>query len=199
MPVKVNGAYQVIVPASGFIRAYDVETGDELWRCSGLTQAAIPSPVLGFGKVYCTTGFGGFAMLAIELGRTGDLTGTDGIAWQIDDGTPYVPSPILYGDKIYVTQGVRSVLSCYEADTGKPIYLKQKLEGMKSVYASPTAVAGRIYFSDRYGTTSVVKHSDTFEILATNKLDDKFDASPVIIGDELYLKGDKYLYCIAKS
>ena len=66
------------------------------------------------------------------------------------------------------------------------------------MYASPVGAAGRIYIADRDGTTTVIKQSDTLEVLAVNTLDDGFDASPIIIGDELYLKGRTHLYCIAK-
>ena len=198
-PLKVGDTYQVITSASNFVRSYDVATGDIVWRCAGLTLGAIPSPVVGFGKVYCMTGYKDPRLLAIELGRTGDLSDSDAIAWKLEKGTPYVPSPLLYGDKIYFTQNIRAALSCYDARTGKPFYERQRLEGLKQIYASPLGAAGRIYIADRKGTTIVIKASDTFEVLATNTLDDVFDASPVAVGDELYLKGEAYLYCIAKQ
>lgn len=195
---QVGDTFQVITSASKFIRSYDVKTGDLVWQCSGLPGPAVPSPVVGFGKVYCTVGYRGYALLAIELGRTGDLSDSDAIAWQLDKNTPYVASPLLYGDRIYFLDTLKPSLSCYEAQTGKPVYVGQRLEGMKQIYASPMAVDGRIYFAGRKGSMIVIKHSDTFEVLAANSLDDEgFDASPVVVGDELYLKGDTYLYCIA--
>jgi len=75
--------------------------------------------------------------------------------------------------------------------------VKQRLEGMKEIFASPVGAAGRVYFVGRDGTTAVIKRSETFELLATNTLDDEIDASPAIVGDELFLKGKTYLYCIA--
>ena len=135
--------------------------------------------------------------MAIELGRTGDLTGTDAIAWSLQKGTPYVASPLLYEEKIFVTASLRAMLSCYDADTGKALYENQGLEGLKTIYASPVGVAGRIYISDRSGNTMVIKASEPFEVLATNKLDAGFDASPVVIGDDLYLKTFTHLYNIA--
>ena len=198
LPVEVDGNIQVIVNASNFVRSYDVKTGKLLWQCSGQTRNAIPSPVTGFGKVFVTSGFRGSTLHAIELGRTGNLSGSDAIKWQVNEGTPYVPSPLLHGDKIYVCSVNRPIVSCYQADNGKANFTGQSLEGMGDIYASPVGVADRVYFVGRNGTTSVIKSSNEFEFLATNKLNDNFDATPAIVGDELYLKGHKNLYCIAK-
>ena len=199
MPVMVDGRYQVVVNGTKQIRSYDLETGDIVWECSGLTILAIPSPVISDGKVFCTTGYQGQVMMALNLDGKGDITESDSVVWKIEEGTPYISSPLLYNGRIYMFDSLKANLSCYEASTGKPIYVKEKLEGLKQVYASPIGAAGRIYASDRKGTTIVLKESDSIEVLATNTLEDKFDASPVVVGDELYLKGAKYLYCIAKS
>jgi outer membrane protein assembly factor BamB len=195
--VEVNGKLQVITNGTTFIRSYDAKTGDLIWQCTGQTDNVVPSPVLGFGKVYCASGFRGNALQAITLGKTGDLSGTDAIAWQIREATPYVPSPLLYGDNIYFGYGNRATISCYQAETGKANYAKQSLEEMSGLYASPVGVANRVYFAGRGGVTTVIKNSAKFEVLAINKLDDGFDASPAIVGDEILLKGRKYLYCIA--
>lgn len=163
-----------------------------------MTRNVIPSPVAGFGMVYCTSGFRGSALLAIELGRTGDLGGTDAIKWQVGEATPYVPAPLLYNGKIYVGNVNYGVISCYDAKTGKPYFFKEKLEQINQIYASPAGAAGRIYIVGRNGVTYVLKSSEKFEVLAVNKLDDAIDCSPAFVGDELYLKGKEYLYCIAK-
>jgi outer membrane protein assembly factor BamB len=155
--------------------------------------------VVGFGNVYCTSGFRGAALYAIKLGQTGDLSDSDAVVWKVDEATPYVPSPILIDEKIYVISGNREVISCYQAKDGKANYVKQKLEGVKGIYASPVGAKDRVYFAGRNGVTSVVKVSDTFEVLSTNTLDDRIDATPAIVGDEIYIKGIKYLYCIAKK
>jgi outer membrane protein assembly factor BamB len=194
--VEVKGKMQVIISATNFIRAYDLQTGELLWQCSGQTGNVIPSPVVGFGKVFCTSGFRGSALQAIELGRTGDLTGSDAVSWEVKEGTPYVPSPLLYGDKLYVCSVNRAVISCYQAETGKANFVKQRLEGMGEMFASPVGAADRVYFVGLNGKTQVIKLSEKFQVLATNNLDDKFDCSPAIVGDELFLKGKEHLYCI---
>jgi outer membrane protein assembly factor BamB len=198
LPVEVDGKLQVITNATNFTRSYDVETGEIIWQCSGQTQNAIPSPVAGFGKAYCISGFRGSALKVVELGRNGDLSGTDAISWEVDRNTPYVPSPLLYGDKIYFLSVNNPILSCYQAETGKPNFVAQKLDGVNGFYASPVGAAGRVYLPAWNGVTLVIKHSDTYEVLASNKLDDRFDASPALVGNELILKGKEYIYCISQ-
>jgi len=110
-----------------------------------------------------------------------------------------VPSPILIKDKLYFCSGSKAIISCYQAEDGKANFTHQTLEGPKGIYASPVGASDRVYFAGRNGVTVVVKVSDTYEVLATNTLDDGFDATPAIVGDEIYLKGNQYLYCIAKK
>jgi outer membrane protein assembly factor BamB len=197
---EVDGKTQVIVSATKLTRSYDAKTGDLVWQCGGQVRNVIPSPVVGFGMVFCTSGYQGSSLQAIKLaGSKGDLTGTDAVVWQVNKGTPYVSSPLLYGNRIYVFSVLTPKLSCYEARTGKPLFTDQALEGINQVYASPVGVADRVYCPGRNGVTVVIKDADTFEILATNKLDDGLDASPAVIGDEMYLRGNKSLYCIAKK
>jgi outer membrane protein assembly factor BamB len=195
--VEVDGKMQVVASAMNFVRSYDLETGSLVWQCRGQTANVIPCPVVGFEKVFCTSGFRGSALLAIELGRTGDLSGSDAISWQVNEATPYVPSPLLYGDKIYVCSGNKAIISCYQAKTGTANFVKQPFEGMRDIFASPVGAANRVYFVGRNGVSQVIKLAEEFQVLATNTLDDKFDASPAIAGDELFLKGKTYLYCIA--
>jgi hypothetical protein len=188
---------QVIVSATKLIRSYDVRTGELIWQCSGQTANVIPSPITAFGMVFCTSGFRGSSLQAIELGRTGDLSGTDAIRWQANKGTPYVPSPVLYGDNLYVCSVNKAVVSSYQARTGKANFVEQSLPEVGEIYASPVGAADRVYFVGRGGAAQVIQNAPQLEILATNKLDDKFDASPAVVGNELYLKGKRNLYCIS--
>ncbi len=199
MPVTVGDSVQVVTSATNFIRSYDVNSGDVIWQCGGLTSNAIPSPVFGFGNVYCTTGHRGYALKCIKIDATGDVTDTDAVVWELEKGTPYVASPLLYDGRIYLTLGRQAILSCYEAKTGAPLFEEQKIEGLTQLYASPVGAAGRIYIAGRGGTVVVIKSADAYEVLASNTLDDGFDASPVVIGDNLYLKGEHHLYCIAEQ
>lgn len=197
--VKYDGKAQVITDASNKIRGYDLASGKVLWECGGLTANVIPSPVADDGTVYCMSGFRGNALMAIKLGRTGDLTGTDAIAWRHDKSTPYVPSPLLYGDKLYFFAGNNSMLSCLDAKSGNVLMDAERLKDLNNVYASPVGAADRIYLAGRSGTTLVLKNDGKADVLATNKLEDGFDASPAIAGKEIFLRGHNYLYCIAEK
>lgn len=196
---EVNGKPQAIVNATTKVRAYDLKSGDIVWESSGQTVNVIPSPVTGNGMVYLMSGFRGSALHAIKLGKTGDLTGTDSIVWSHDRGTPYVPSPLLYGDKLYFHKGNDAFLSCFDAIKGTPHYTEQRLTGPNGIYASPVGAAGRVYITGRDGTSLVLKNGSTLEVLATNKLDDRIDASPAAAGNELFLRGHASLYCLAEK
>jgi outer membrane protein assembly factor BamB len=197
--VEHEGQAQVVVSATRKIRSYDLKTGKLLWECGGMTANAIPSPVAQGDTVYVTSGFRGSNLLAIRLGRQGDLTGGDAIAWSHNRGTPYVPSPLLYDHRLYFFSGNEPRLSCFDVRTGKALYETQRVEELQGVYASPVGAAGRVYLVGRNGTTAVISHADRMEVLATNVLDDRIDASPVVVGKELFLRGHRFLYCIAEK
>jgi outer membrane protein assembly factor BamB len=197
--VEHEGKPQVILSATERVRSYDLETGKQLWECAGMTTNVIPTPVTGFGMVYAISGFRGAALLAIELGRTGDLTGTDAIKWQHAKGTPYVPSPLLSGDRLYFYSGNNGTLSCFDAKAGKPHFELERINDLLGgVYASPVAADGKVFLLGRDGKAVVIEDSNRLETLATNKLDDRFDASPAIVGNYIFLRGHEYLYCIGK-
>jgi outer membrane protein assembly factor BamB len=197
--VAHQGQTQVITAATSKVRSYDLASGKLLWECSGLTRNVIPSPVAGDGLVYCMSGYSGFALLAIRLGATGDLTGTDSIAWRYAKNTPYVPSPLLYNGRLYFFASNSNALTCLNAQTGRPLIDAVKIDGLQEVYASPVAADGRVYLVSRNGATVVAKAADTLEILATNKLSESFEASPALAGTDLFLRGKEYLYCISEK
>lgn len=197
--VEQDGQRQVVVAATKKIRSYELETGKMIWECAGLTRNVVPSPVAADGMIYATSGYQGNALLAIHLGRSGDLTGTDAIAWSYRRNTPYVPSPLLYGGRIYLFAGNNGVLSCFDAKSGKVLIDAKKMDDLEGVYASPVGANGRVYLVGRNGVTIVIKDSDTLEVLATNHLDEHFDGSPAIAGGDLFLRGREHLYCIASK
>jgi outer membrane protein assembly factor BamB len=199
--VTQDGKTQAIVNATQRIRSYDLATGDVLWECGGMTTNAIPTPVTGHGMVYVLSGFRGAALVAIKLaGAKGDITGTDQIAWKHDRGTPYVPSPLLSDKRLYFFSGNNGTLSCFDAITGKPHYEQERIgDLLGGVYASPTAANGVVYLVGRDGKTVVIKDADKVEQVASNKLDDRFDASAAIVGNEIFLRGHEHLYCIAEK
>lgn len=185
---------QVIVNGTKRARGYDLASGKVLWECGGQTVNVIPSPVTSDGLVFCMSGYKGSALDAIPLDASGDVTGKT--TWHYSKATPYVPSPVLVDGRLYFTQTNNASLSCLEAKTGKVLFDRERLPGLSSLYASPTVAQERIYIPDRDGTTLVLKQSDKLEVLATNKLDEGFDASPAIVGKQLFLRSAKHVYCI---
>jgi outer membrane protein assembly factor BamB len=197
--VEHDGKAQVIATATNKIRSYDLSTGQPLWECGGMTTNVIPTAVSDFGMVYATSGYRGSALLAIRLGRTGDLTGTDAIAWEHHKSTPYVSSPLLLGERIYFFAGNNGTLSCFDAKTGKAHFEAERIADLLGgVYGSPVGANGRVYLTGRDGKFVVIKDADRLEILASNKLDDRFDASPAAVGKQLFLRGHQSLYCVAE-
>lgn len=197
--VQHGGQSQVIVNATKKARSYDLKTGKEIWSVGPLTANAIPSAVAGNGMVYSMAGFRGAALFAVKLGEAGDLTGTSAIAWTRSKDTPYVPSPLLYDDRLYFFKGNEATLSILDAKTGNALVEAHRLEGPRGIYASPVGAAGRVYIVGRDGNALVLKHGDKVEVLAANKLNDRFDASPVVAGNQLFLRGKQSLYCIAPT
>ena len=198
--VEHDGRAQVITSAMNRVRSYDLETGTLIWDTAGLTMNPIPSPVAANGMVFVTSGFRGNSLKAISLAEArGDITGTSAIRWTLDRDTPYVPSPLLYQGVLYILKSNTGLLSAFDAATGTPHYRLQRLAKVPNVFASPVAAAGRVYVAGQEGGTVVLEHGPTFEVLAENTLDDGFDASPALVDQEIYLRGYRYLYCIAEK
>ncbi len=203
--VEVNGKAQVITSATNRIRSYDLASGELIWQCRGMTGNVIPTPVYADDIVYLASGFRGNALLAIRLSAAkGDITGSDAVIWKYGKYTPYAPSPLLQSGNLYMLKRNNGYLSCLQAATGKVHYANQKLEGIGTVYASLVGApkgqaSGRLYVVGKNGTTLVIKQGPKYEVMATNVLKDNFTASAAIAGKELYLRGHKYLYCIARK
>jgi outer membrane protein assembly factor BamB len=197
--VEHAGRRQVITAGTNKVRSYDLETGEQVWESAGLTPNAIPTPIESQGVVYVTAGYRGSAARAIRLaGAKGDLTGTPSILWQTDRDTPYVPSPLLHQGVLYLVKSNSGVVTALDAATGQTLYGPQRLEGVAEIYASPLSVGGRVLVVGRDGNALVLDGGREYKVLVKNSLDDGFDASPVVVGDELYLRGYRNLYRISK-
>jgi outer membrane protein assembly factor BamB len=198
LAVVHEGRTQVVVAGTNAVRSYDLATGRELWQAPGLTVNAIPSPVAAGGFVYAMSGFRGSALRAVRLADAkGSVSGPPALAWTHDRDTPYVPSPLLYRDALYFLKSNSGLLSCLDAKTGRPHYT-ERLDAVPNVYASPVAADGRVYVTGRDGTTVVLEAGPQLKVLATNRLEDGFDASPALVDGEIYLRGAKHLYRISE-
>jgi outer membrane protein assembly factor BamB len=197
--VEVGGKTQVIIAATNASRSYDLKNGKLLWSLSGLTLNVIPTPIYQDGLLYLMSGYRGNAVQVVNLkGAKGDLDGSKNIVWTHDRNTSYTPSGLVYDGNFYFMRSNNGILSCLNAKTGEVQYEGEKL-GIRTVYSSPIAAAGRVYITGREGTTKVVQAGAEYKELATNKLDDTIDASAAVVGDKMYLRGWKKLYCIAAT
>ncbi len=190
---------QVIVSGSQKVSGYDLATGKLIWECRGLSKENVVStPVAGDGMIYTGSTYDRSGMLAIRLdGARGDITATKQVAWRRSRGAPYVPSPLLYGDSLYFLAHFQGIITRVNAKTGEDQPGAFRLPGLGNVFASPVAAAGRVYVASREGITVVFRDRDQAG-LAENHLDDSFSASPALVGREIFLRGEKFVYCIAE-
>ena len=198
--VEQDGVVQVITAGTNRVRSYNLANGELLWEGDGLTMNPIPSPVFADGVVYLTSGYRGNALRAIRLADAkGDVTGTSAVLWEHNRDTPYVPSPLLYDNNLYILKSNSAILTTLDARTGQPHYGPMRLEGLSEIYASPVGAAGRVFLLGRDGNALVIENSPEFKVVAQNMLDDGFDASPAIVGEEMYLRGYRNLYKISSN
>lgn len=193
--VRSGKRAELITSGTESIIAYDPATGKELWTHKGLESNAIPSPVAGHELVYVVAGFPAKIAMAIRLGANGDLTGTPNVPWQYSKGTAYVPSPILYGDYLYLTTD-RGILTCLDARTGEVKYEGGRIPIPATFTASPVAFEGKILLTSEDGDTFLVKAGPKHEIIGTNSVGEPVYASPAIADGRIYIRGEKNVYCI---
>ena len=198
--VESGGRTQVITSGQNRTYGYDLETGEPIWEGPGLTVNPIPSPVYADGIAYLTSGYRGEALRAVRLADAqGDISGSAAILWEHNRDTPYVSSPLLYDGTLYFLKSNSPILTAVDVVSGEPHYGPQRLDGLQEVYASPVGAAGRVYLVGRDGAALVIENGSGFRVLATNSLDDGFEASPAIVGNELYLRGRRFLYRIEET
>jgi outer membrane protein assembly factor BamB len=195
--VRVGDHDEIIVNGQQNVYAYDPNTGAELWRCGGTTYEVIPTPVVGYGMVFCSSGRAG-PTLAIKPGGKGDVSRTH-VGWTSPRGSPFVPSPILYGEYLYMVNDMASIVTTFHAATGKAMYQGRlgvaRREGFS---ASPVAVDGKIFFTNDDGETFVLRAGPAFELMHVNRLGEGVLASPALVDSRWYIRGDQNLYAVGR-
>jgi outer membrane protein assembly factor BamB len=190
-----DGRRQIVVNGET-TRGYDYETGALLWQAAGLGENSVPQMVQHGDLVFAMSGHTIKILMAIRLGRTGVLTGTDAVAWQTSRGVSYTPSPLLHGGRLYVVSDA-GLVSCFDASTGRPIYAQQRLPQPYNFKASPVGANGKLYLATEEGDVVVLRMGDSFEVMATNTLaDQSFIASPIVVDGALYLRSRTHLFRI---
>ena len=198
-----NGRAELVTQATTFTRGYDPASGKELWRLSGNSEITIPTPIVGPGFVIVTNGYRGVQPIyAIKPGATGDITlkgdqtQSPAIAWSTNRGGPYIPTPLVYGDLLYVLQ-INGVLAAYNVRTGQRVYQERVGPG-GSFAASPVAADGKIYLSSEDGDVFVVKAGPAYELLSTNHMGQVLMATPAISGGTIIIRGLKDVFAVGQ-
>jgi outer membrane protein assembly factor BamB len=196
--IDYPGGQQIVMNGQTYARGYDLKTGKELWRCGGQTQRPVASAVAGDGLVFVGSGFRGSFLAAFRPDGRGDIGGTEKVVWSVDRDTPDIASPLLSGNRLYFHKGKSGLLSCFDSVTGRPHYTAQRIPGINSTYASPVAAGGHVFLTGRSGTTVVIRDSDQLEIVATNSVGEGVDATPAAVDDQLFIRGQRHLFCISR-
>lgn len=195
--VSVDGRDELIVSSQRRVQAYDPASGKELWSVGGNTYEVIPTPVVGHGFVYCSSGRAG-PTLAIRPGGNGDVTATH-VAWSVAKGSPFVPSPLLVGGVLYLVNDMQSIVTAYDAKSGALLFQgrlgSERREGFS---ASPIAVNGQIFLTNDDGETFVLAASRTFELRHVNQLGEPVLASPALVDGRWYFRTASSLVSIGQ-
>lgn len=195
-----NGQPQVIVAGTSAVRGYDLNTGAIIWHCGGLSNNVVATPVAAKGMVFVGSSYDTKAMFGIKLeGAKGDISGTEHVVWRRVERTPYVPSPLLYRNSLYFLRHYQGILSVVTAESGEESVGPFRIRGLNDIYASPVAADGKIFITGREGVTAVISQPDLPRTLSFNRLDDRFSASLALAGEDLFLRGEKFLYCLNSS
>jgi outer membrane protein assembly factor BamB len=200
-PIVVNhgGRKQVVVNSSRKVRGYDYESGRPIWEVAGLGRNTIPLPVQHQDLVVSMSGFISPALLAIRLGREGDLAGTDAVVWTTNRGLSYSASPVLHEGKLYFITDT-GMVSCLDVVTGQPVYSQVRLPKPYNIKASPVLAGNHLYFATEDDDVVVARLGATLDVVATNTLTDQsFIASPVVVDGDMFLRSRTHLFRISAA
>jgi outer membrane protein assembly factor BamB len=196
--IRVGDREQIIVSSQHRVYAYDPDNGKALWSCAGNLVEVTPTPVVGHGMIFCCSGRAG-PTLAIRPDGQGDVSKTH-LAWQTLKGSPFIPSPLVYGDYLYMVNDIISLITCFEAKSGKLMWQERMGAPVKHGFsASPVGVNGKVFFTNDEGDTFVLAAGPKFQLLGTNKLGATTLASPALLDGRWYFRTDRHLLCIGKG
>jgi outer membrane protein assembly factor BamB len=196
--IRVGDRDEIIVSSEFRVYSYHPDTGKELWSCAGNLVEVTPTPAVGHGLLYCCSGRVG-PTLAIKPGGSGDVTKTN-IAWSVNTGSPFIPSPLVYGDYLYMVNDIVSVGRCYDAKTGKLLWNERMGQVSKHGFSSsPIGVDGKVFFTNDSGETYVLQAGPEYKLLHVNKLNALTLATPALLDGKWYFRTDKQLLCIGKK
>lgn len=193
-PITIDNGQTVVSAGGDRVQAHDVATGERIWSVYSQGEGVTPSPVLGEGLIFTSSGFEDPTIRAIRPGGRGDVTDSH-IVWEQKRGVPALPSP-LYVDPYLYTITRDNILYCFEASTGDVVW-QERLDGNYS--ASPLFADGRIYITSEAGKTTVLEPGPQYQELATNDLSGKTMASIAVSQGNFFLRSGDALYCIGPA
>lgn len=181
--------------------AYDPATGEVLWslRYKGFSNASRPvfSAAVGEqGMWFINTGYSRSELWAVKPGGSGDITDTH-VVWQAKRNIPLRTSPVVVNGLLFAVDD-GGIAQCIDGKTGDAVWRTRLGDGKAQYAASPVYANGRVYFFDWEGLTTVVEPSRELNVLATNRLDGGFMASPAIAGKAFFLRTKTHLYRVEK-
>ena len=186
---------ELIVSSQKRIQAYDPRTGTKLWNAAGNLFEVIPTPVVGHDLVFCSSGRAG-PTLAIRPGGSGDVTETH-VVWSSPKGAPFIPSGIIVGEYLYTINDMMSIITAFEARTGKVVFQgRLGIKRKESFSASPVALDGKVFWTNDEGETFVLKAGPEFKLLHVNRLGARTLASPALVDGHWYFRTDQELIAI---
>lgn len=198
--VDVEGTAQAIVCGTDRVRGYRLTDGEIVWECGGMSANIVATPVSADGIVYVGSSYEKRVLMAIKLsGAKGDITGTDHVLWSRFRGTPYVPSPLLYDSALYFLTHYQNVMTRLVAKTGTEAPGAMRLGALGNIYASPVGAAGHVFVTDLEGNTLVMTNTEIPRAIAVNAIGEPVHASLAISQDEIFIRGDKSLFCIGTT
>ncbi len=201
-PVIYQGAQRTELVTSGskYYRGYDPLTGKELWRLKDDTQVKVPSPVIAHDMFFLSGGNPrGRDFYAVKAPVNGDIsvpadaTSSAQIAWRKTRGSPYTPTPLVYGDYLYVCND-NGVLTVYNARSGEQVYQNRIGTTNSTFSASPIASNGRLYLSSEDGEVYVVKAGPKYELLAVNRMGEPLMATPAASDGIIVMRGQRHIF-----
>ncbi|CAN5865476.1 PQQ-binding-like beta-propeller repeat protein [soil metagenome] len=196
--VESGGRAELVASGAEMVIGYDPRTGKELWRAPGVQSHPIPSIVAGHGLIFATAGNGAKVAMAIKAGSAGQLKENEGVVWRYNKGTAYVPSPILFGDDLYLMTEA-GLITCLDARTGAVRYEGGRPPVATSFKSSLVAYGDRVLQTSEEGETFAIKAGPKHEVLRTNSIDEPVWASLAFARDTIFIRGEKHLFAIRNA
>ena len=195
---SASGRDELVTSGNEMIIAYDPATGKELWSAKGLGSNAVPSPVAGDGIVVVSSGFPEKRVIAIRLGGSGDVSETENLLWRYNKGTGYIPSPILYGEYVYLISDA-GLITCLHTTTGEVVYEGGRVPIPSRFVSSITAFDGKLLLNGTGGDSFIIQAGPEHKVLVHNSLPESIWSTPAILDGHIYMRGASHLYAIADA